>query len=172
MPFGERHSVTRLGHGFYRIQVRLGFMQTPDIPLTLLNCNRLGFDADLEHQNYYVAHETIVRRRDQAGDGADVVFDVLVPQPHLQPRAGFFQDPAGRDYRGGISGEGLTIAVMRVSAHSVGRPQSRDASCQASVHVGARWLEARFAAAHPDGQARWRSHFTSEHPPSAIGRNA
>jgi KUP system potassium uptake protein len=61
VPFGERHSVTRLGHGFYRIQVRLGFMQTPDIPLTLLNCNRLGFDADLEHQNYYIAHETIVR---------------------------------------------------------------------------------------------------------------
>jgi KUP system potassium uptake protein len=62
VPFGERHSVVRLGHGFYRIQVRLGFMQTPDIPLSLLNCNRLGFDADLVHQNYYVAHETIVRR--------------------------------------------------------------------------------------------------------------
>jgi KUP system potassium uptake protein len=62
VPFAERHSVVRLGHGFYRIQVRLGFMQTPDIPLSLLNCNRLGFDADLVHQNYYVAHETIVRR--------------------------------------------------------------------------------------------------------------
>jgi KUP system potassium uptake protein len=62
VPFHERHSVHRLGHGFYRIQVRLGFMQTPDIPLTLINCNRLGFDADLEHKNYYIAHETIVRR--------------------------------------------------------------------------------------------------------------
>jgi KUP system potassium uptake protein len=62
VPFAERHSVQRLGHGFYRIQVRLGFMQTPDIPLTLLNCSRLGFDADLDHRNYYVAHETIVRR--------------------------------------------------------------------------------------------------------------
>lgn len=61
VPFGERHQVHRLGHGFYRITVRLGFMQTPDIPLTLLNCNRLGFDADLDHQNYYVAHETVVR---------------------------------------------------------------------------------------------------------------
>jgi KUP system potassium uptake protein len=37
-------------------------MQTPDIPLTLINCNRLGFDADLDHKNYYIAHETIVRR--------------------------------------------------------------------------------------------------------------
>ena len=62
VPFGERHSVHRLGHGFYRIQVRLGFMQTPDIPRTLVNCNKLGFDADLDHKNYYLAHETIVRR--------------------------------------------------------------------------------------------------------------
>jgi KUP system potassium uptake protein len=62
VPFGERHSVHRLGHGFYRIQVRLGFMQTPDIPLSLINCNKLGFDADLDHKNYYLAHETIVRR--------------------------------------------------------------------------------------------------------------
>jgi KUP system potassium uptake protein len=62
VPFHQRHSVQRLGHGFYRIQVRLGFMQTPDIPLTLINCNKLGFDADLDHKNYYIAHETIVRR--------------------------------------------------------------------------------------------------------------
>ena len=63
VPFHERHSVHRLGHGFYRIQVRLGFMQTPDIPLSLINCNKLGFDADLDHKNYYIAHETIVRRQ-------------------------------------------------------------------------------------------------------------
>jgi KUP system potassium uptake protein len=62
VPFHERFSVHRLGHGFYRIQVKLGFMQTPDIPLSLINCNKLGFDADLDHKNYYIAHETIVRR--------------------------------------------------------------------------------------------------------------
>ena len=62
VPFHERHSVTRLGHGFYRIEVKLGFMQTPDIPVSLSNCKMLGFDADLEHRNYYLAHETIVRR--------------------------------------------------------------------------------------------------------------
>jgi KUP system potassium uptake protein len=71
VPFHERHSVHRLGHGFYRIEVRLGFMQTPDIPLTLINCNKLGFDADLEHKNYYLAHETIVRR--EAGSAMDPI---------------------------------------------------------------------------------------------------
>jgi len=62
VPFHERHALQRLGHGFYRIQVKLGFMQTPDIPRSLSNCKMLGFDADLDHQNYYIAHETIVRR--------------------------------------------------------------------------------------------------------------
>ena len=62
VPFHERHAVQRLGHGFYHIRVKLGFMQTPDIPLSLINCNMLGFDADLDHKNYYLAHETIVRR--------------------------------------------------------------------------------------------------------------
>jgi K+ transporter len=55
VPFGERHSVERLGHGFYRIQVRLGFIQTPDIPRTLQNCQMLGFTADLDHAHYYIA---------------------------------------------------------------------------------------------------------------------
>src|SRR6202034_375614 len=62
VPFDKRHVLERLGHGFYRIQVHLGFMQTPDIPLTLFNCKMLGFDADLDSKNYYLAHETILRR--------------------------------------------------------------------------------------------------------------
>jgi len=67
VPFGERHSVHRLGHGFYRITVRLGFMQTPDIPRTLKNCQMLGFNPDLDHVHYFIAHEIIVRRdRDSA----------------------------------------------------------------------------------------------------------
>ena len=32
--------------------------------------------------------------RYQVGDGTGIVPDLLVPQPHLQPRPGFFQDPA------------------------------------------------------------------------------
>jgi KUP system potassium uptake protein len=93
VPFHERHSVHRLGHGFYRIQVRLGFMQTPDIPLTLINCNRLGFDADLDHKNYYLAHETIVRR--EVGSAMDPVsFGVFSLLTRIASRApDFFKIP-------------------------------------------------------------------------------
>jgi len=69
VPFGERHKVERLGHGFYRVQVRLGFMQTPDIPRTLENIQILGFDSDLDRKHYYLAHETVVRREKNSAMG-------------------------------------------------------------------------------------------------------
>jgi KUP system potassium uptake protein len=69
VPFAERHNVERIGHGFYRVQVRLGFMQTPDIPRTLENIQILGFDSDLERKHYYLAHETVVRRENDSAMG-------------------------------------------------------------------------------------------------------
>ncbi len=62
VPFRDRHTLDRLGHGFFHITVRLGFMQRPDIPLTLKNCEILGFDANLEDVHYFVGHETVIRR--------------------------------------------------------------------------------------------------------------
>jgi KUP system potassium uptake protein len=69
VPFAERHKVERIGHGFYRVQVRLGFMQTPDIPRTLQNIQLLGFDSDLDRKHYYLAHETVVRRETDSAMG-------------------------------------------------------------------------------------------------------
>ena len=92
VPFHERHVLERLGHGFYRIQVKLGFMQTPDIPLSLINCNKLGFDADLDHKNYYLAHETIVRRVQEFLNGANFVRDLFVSKSDRKPSTGLFQD--------------------------------------------------------------------------------
>jgi KUP system potassium uptake protein len=62
VPFPERHSLERLGHGFFHVTMRLGFMQRPDIPMTLKSCELLGFQADLEQVHYFIGHETVVRR--------------------------------------------------------------------------------------------------------------
>jgi KUP system potassium uptake protein len=70
VPFDKRHTVVRLGRGFYQIQSRLGFMQTPDIPLTMYNCRMLGFDVDIDHKNYYIAHEFVVRSPKESSMGA------------------------------------------------------------------------------------------------------
>jgi KUP system potassium uptake protein len=93
VPFRERHSVKRLGHGFYHIVVRLGFMQRADIPLTLKNCELLGFDADLEDVHYFIGHETPVRR-DSASRIGPVPFAVFAFLTRIASRApDFFRIP-------------------------------------------------------------------------------
>jgi KUP system potassium uptake protein len=93
VPFGERHTLDRLGHGVFHVQVRLGFMQTPDIPRTLENCRILGFDADLEHVHYFIAHEIIVRREKDSAMPA-VPFAVFAFLTRIASRApDFFRIP-------------------------------------------------------------------------------
>jgi KUP system potassium uptake protein len=106
VPFGERHSVERLGHGFYRIQVRLGFMQTPDIPRTLANCQMLGFDADIDHAHYYIAHETVVRRARGSALGP-VTFAIFAFLTRIASRApDFFKIP-----HAGVSEVGFHVEI-------------------------------------------------------------
>ena len=43
----ERIELTDLGHGFYRLQVNYGFMQTPDLPEALAACKQHGLMLDM-----------------------------------------------------------------------------------------------------------------------------
>jgi KUP system potassium uptake protein len=88
VPFAERHELQRLGHGegFYRVIVKLGFMQTPDIPLTLKNCSLLGFDVDLDDVHYYIGHEAVVRRAERSAL-RPFVFAVFAMMTRLASRA-------------------------------------------------------------------------------------
>ena len=93
VPLAERHSIEELGHGIYRIQVRLGFMQTPDIPLTLKNCRMLGFKVDLDDVHYYIAHEIVVRRARNSAMAA-VPFAIFAFLTRIASRApDFFKIP-------------------------------------------------------------------------------
>jgi len=93
VPFQDRHTLERLGHGFFHITVRLGFMQRPNIPLTLRNCEMLGFDADLDRVHYFVGHETVIRRARQSGLGP-VTFAVFNFLSHIASRTpDFFHIP-------------------------------------------------------------------------------
>jgi len=64
-------------------------MQTPDIPLTLKNCEMLGFKIDLNEVHYYIAHDrcSYDPRRKEVGNGGGAVRDLLVPCPDCQPRS-------------------------------------------------------------------------------------
>jgi KUP system potassium uptake protein len=93
VPVAERHSIERLGHGVYRIQARLGFMQTPDIPAALKHCKTPGFEIDLDQVHYYIAHEIVVRRARKSAMAA-VPFAIFAFFTRIASRApDFFKIP-------------------------------------------------------------------------------
>ena len=93
VPFAERHVIESLGHGIHHIQIRLGFMQTPDIPVALKCCKMLGFEIDLAHVHYYIAHEIVVRRA-KGSAMATVPFAIYAFLARIASRApDFFKIP-------------------------------------------------------------------------------
>ncbi len=58
----ERFEITDLGHGFHRVVVKIGFLQTPDLPTYVKGCVRLGLDCARDEIHYLVAYEHVVRR--------------------------------------------------------------------------------------------------------------
>jgi KUP system potassium uptake protein len=96
VPFAERHVIESLGHGIYRIQIRLGFMQAPDIPVALKSCKMHGFEVDLDQVHYYIAHEIVVRRARKSAMGA-VPFAIYAFLTRVASRApDFFKLPHDR----------------------------------------------------------------------------
>ena len=70
VPVAERLEIQDLGHGFYRVSVRIGFMQRADIPAALRACHKMGLDFCRDTLHYYVGHESLVRRsKDSALSG-------------------------------------------------------------------------------------------------------
>jgi len=62
VPATERLEIRELSHGFYRVIVKIGFMQRPDIPTALRGCVKLGMGFCKENLYYFIAHESLVRR--------------------------------------------------------------------------------------------------------------
>ena len=61
IPAGERMTMEVLAPNFWRCSARYGFMQIPNIPVLLRQCQALGCTGiDLDNATYYVGHETIL----------------------------------------------------------------------------------------------------------------
>lgn len=56
----EKLEVSRLKHGFWRVQVHFGFMQSADVPAALKACASEGLDVDLDEATYYVGRHTLI----------------------------------------------------------------------------------------------------------------
>jgi KUP system potassium uptake protein len=60
IPASERIALEQLDQGFVCIEVRYGFMQSPNLPAALGLCERLGLRLDLEEATYYLGRETLI----------------------------------------------------------------------------------------------------------------
>jgi KUP system potassium uptake protein len=60
VPLSERVEVHALGHGFWRVVLYFGFMQTPDIPKALPLTESHGLRIPVFETSYFLSRETVV----------------------------------------------------------------------------------------------------------------
>src|SRR3954471_10965303 len=60
LPFTERVVCERLGHGCWRVRVRYGFMNRPDVTRALELCSVLGLEFNLMETSFFLSREKIV----------------------------------------------------------------------------------------------------------------
>jgi KUP system potassium uptake protein len=60
VPSFRRLEVKRLDHEFYRVTIRYGFMEEPDVPVALLMGERHGVAVDLMDISFFLGRETII----------------------------------------------------------------------------------------------------------------
>jgi len=60
VPAKDRVVVEGLADGFYRITVRYGFFQEPDIPKVLRLCKAFGLEFDVMQTSFFLGRETLI----------------------------------------------------------------------------------------------------------------
>jgi KUP system potassium uptake protein len=64
VPMHERVDVTPLGHGFWRVTLHFGFMNTPDVPKALELTRPHGLQIPVFETSYFLSRETVVPAAD------------------------------------------------------------------------------------------------------------
>ncbi len=96
VPAGKRLKIDAIGDEFYRVIVKFGFMETPDVPLALMrSCDQGGIYFDPMDTTYFASRETIVP---SAHRGMPVWRDKLFAFMHRNAASatGFFRIPGNR----------------------------------------------------------------------------
>ncbi|MCA1714590.1 MAG: KUP/HAK/KT family potassium transporter [Gammaproteobacteria bacterium] len=95
-PQDRRLKITPIGDDFWRVLIRYGFMETPDVPLALMrSCDQGGIYFDPMETTYFASRETIVASRHR---GMPIWRDRLFAIMHRNaaPATGFFRIPGNR----------------------------------------------------------------------------
>jgi KUP system potassium uptake protein len=87
--------VRALGHGFFRVVARVGFMQTPDVPQMLGRCREYGLAAEPSTTTYYLGRETLLTTgRARIARWRKALFSFL--SRNARPPTAFFSLPPNR----------------------------------------------------------------------------
>jgi KUP system potassium uptake protein len=60
VPATRRLEVTKLGKGFYNVNIHHGFFETPDVPRALETARPFGLVLDVATTTFFIGHETLV----------------------------------------------------------------------------------------------------------------
>lgn len=60
VPANERAHITPLGAGFYRMQLRYGFREEPNIPEALAQCSKQGMEFHMMETSFFLSRETLI----------------------------------------------------------------------------------------------------------------
>ncbi|TCV93926.1 KUP system potassium uptake protein [Luteibacter rhizovicinus] len=92
----ERMEVIDFGGGFFGLQLRFGFAEDPNIPLSLSRATNLGLDFDMMDTTFFLSRETIVAdaRRPGMALWRDKLFAFMAR--NALPATAFFQIPGNR----------------------------------------------------------------------------
>ncbi|MFC5577253.1 potassium transporter Kup [Lysobacter niabensis] len=84
------------GEDFYRVVIKFGFMETPDVPLALMrSCDKGGIHFDPMDTTYFASRETVIASRHRGMPfWRDKLFAVM--HRNAAPATGFFRIPSNR----------------------------------------------------------------------------
>ena len=98
----ERIELARLDEGFYRLFLRYGFMQGPNVPSDLADCGDLGLRLDRDRINYFVGHVDLLADRKEHGMAAwrDRLFTLMAN--NTEDATAYYQIPAAQVMKVGL----------------------------------------------------------------------
>ena len=91
----DRIEVIDLGHTFYRVFVRYGFMEQPNLPEALGGCGQKGLEIDLDKTSFFVSREVVVPKMTPPMMLWRELYFIWMLR-NAQSASDFFQIPANR----------------------------------------------------------------------------
>ncbi|WP_411269308.1 potassium transporter Kup [Phytopseudomonas dryadis] len=95
VPLAERFELNAYDQGFYRVRLRFGFLEAPDIPQALAQLSERGLDCPPMRTTYFLSRETVIpSERIGMAMWRERLFAVL--QKNAGSSLGFFRLPVNR----------------------------------------------------------------------------